>query len=175
MSEGQSDHAGNLSASAPGPGQHDAVNLLEVRLSDAVVESLLSGLAAEYEVRYGPGDEMSTTKEDEFTRPDGVFLIVVEGSATVAGGGIRRCSGDTCEVKRMWTAAAHRRRGHASAVLGALEDVARGLGYSYIRAETGPAQPEAISLYRRCGYAEIPKYGPYDAAFAFEKRLDDGD
>ncbi len=165
---------GNLSASSPGTGQDDAVNLLEVRLGDAAVEPLLTGLAAEYEARYGPGDEMSTTNEVEFTRPDGVFLILVEGSATVAGGGIRRWSADTCEVKRMWTAAAHRRLGHASAVLSALEDVARGLGYSYIRVETGPAQPEAISLYRRSGYTDIPKFGRYEVAFAFEKRLDDG-
>ena len=148
------------------------VTLRKVRLSDPEVRPLLAGLADEYELRYGSGDEMATAKADEFTWPDGAFLIVVEGSETLAGGGIRRCSADTCELKRMWTAPTHRRRGHASAVLAGLEGAARDLGYTFIRAETGPAQPEAISLYRRRGYRDIPNYGPYEGSFAFEKRLD---
>ncbi len=60
-------------------------------------------------------------------------------------------------------------------MLDALERAARELGYTYIPAETGPAQPEAISLYRRRGYGDIPTYGPYEVASAFEKRLDDGE
>ena len=147
------------------------MELRRVRLSDDEARPLLADLAREYEARYGPGDEMASTSPEEFDPPDAAFLILTEDGITIAGGGIRRLSGDTCEVKRMWTAPGHRRRGHASAVLKALEDVARSLGYSRIRAETGPAQPEAVALYRSHGYGDIPCYGPYDAALAFELRL----
>ncbi len=147
------------------------MELRHVRLTDAEVAPLLAALAWEYEWRYGPGDEMAGATVDQFDPPDGSFVVLIDDGVTVAGGGIRRLSVDTCEVKRMWTAPAHRRRGHASAVLKALEDSARNLGYAYIRAETGPAQPEAIGLYRKLGYGHIPAYGPWDTDFAFERSL----
>ncbi len=143
----------------------------QVRLSDAEVAPLLAGLAHEYERRYGPGEEMATAAAEEFDPPSGTFLVLMEDGLTLAGGGIRRLSADTCEIKRVWTASEHRRRGHASAVLQALEEAARHLGYSRIRAETGPAQPEALSLYRQRGFSEIPAYGPYGDETAFERRL----
>ncbi len=92
---------GQSGALLGGVRQHDAVTLLKVRLGDPEVGPLLDGLAAEYELRYGPGEEMSTTNDDEFTPPDGVFLVAVERAETLAGGGIRRWSVDTCEVRRM--------------------------------------------------------------------------
>lgn len=150
---------------------HETVELRPVRLSDRDVECFLVGLAGEYERRYGPGDEMTTAKVEEFQLPNGIFLILVNDGETVAGGGVRRWSPETCEVKRVWTAPHHRRRGYASVVLEGLESAARDLGYAYIRAETGPAQPEAVSLYRGRGYHEIPAYGPYEVATAFEKIL----
>ena len=72
----------------------------------------------------------------------------------------------------MWTAPDQRRQGHASAVLDALEAAARDRGYRRLRLETGPAQPEARSLYERRGYAGIAPYGRYDVATAFELLLD---
>lgn len=59
----------------------------------------------------------------------------------------------------MWTAPSHRRQGHARTVLAVLEDAARDRGYARVRPETGPAQPEAIALYRDLGYQQIPLYG----------------
>jgi GNAT superfamily N-acetyltransferase len=147
------------------------MELRAVRFTDPEVEPLLSSLSADYEARYGADDEMAAATAADFTPPNGTFLVIVRDGETVAGDGIRRMSGEACEVKRMWTAPAHRRRGYASAVLEALEGAARELGYTYIRAETGPAQPEALAFYRRRGYREIPSFGPYEVAFAFEATL----
>jgi GNAT superfamily N-acetyltransferase len=143
-------------------------------MSDSEVEALLTGLAEEYERRYGPGDEMTMAEAADFDPPRGTFIVLIQDDETLAGGGIRPWSADTCEVKRMWTAPGHRRRGYASVVMRALEDAARRLGYRYIRAETGPAQPEALSLYRSVGYREIPPYGRYALATGFERRLTTG-
>jgi ribosomal protein S18 acetylase RimI-like enzyme len=46
-------------------------------------------------------------------------------------------------------------------VLQELEDIARRLGATRIVLETGPRQPEALALYRRAGFAEIPLFGDY--------------
>ena len=142
-----------------------------MHLGDPVTAPLLAGLAREYLQRYGASDEMATTTDAEFDAPGGGFLVMVEGDELLAGGGIRRHSHDTCEVKRMWTAPGHRRRGLAATVLGALEQLARDRGYTRVILETGPAQPEALALYTAAGYSRIPVYGRYPSALAFERRL----
>ena len=144
------------------------MELRHVRFGDPEVAPLLDGLGEEYEVRYGSADELSSVDEREWEPPGGAFLVLIEEGVVVAGGALRRLSVDTCEVKRMWTARDRRRQGYASAVLDALEVVARDRGYSYLRLETGPAQPEARSLYERRGYRQIPPYGSYERATAFE-------
>jgi hypothetical protein len=55
--------------------------------------------------------------------------------------------------------------------LDALEIVAREHGYTWLKLETGPAQPEAQSLYEGRGYRSIPTYGRYEQARAFEYLL----
>jgi GNAT superfamily N-acetyltransferase len=117
---------------------------------------------------------MASVQAHEFEPPDGEFLVLVEKDVVIAGGGIRRLSPDTCEVKRMWTAPDHRGRVYASAVLDELEQEAIKRGYATLRLETGPAQPEARRLYENRGYSRIPAYGRYVQATAFEHSLDNG-
>jgi GNAT superfamily N-acetyltransferase len=141
-----------------------------VRLTDPLAAPVITGLTLEYDERYGEVDEMATVDAEEFDRPAGTFVVLIDGGEVVAGGGLRRIDDDTCEVKRMWTAAGHRRKGHASKALTVLEDDARAAGYSTLLLETGPLQPEAIALYTDRGYHRIPFYGRYPEALAF--RLD---
>ena len=46
-------------------------------------------------------------------------------------------------------------------MLAALEDEARGRGWTTLRLETGPRQPEAIALYTGAGYRPIEAFGVY--------------
>jgi GNAT superfamily N-acetyltransferase len=144
------------------------VELRQVRITDAAVEHLLAALGEEYKRRYGGSHEMTTTQTREFDPPDGAFLVLVDGGRTIAGGGFRRSTAGTCEVKRMWTAPDRRRQGHAATILRALEDRARQRGYTRVRLETGPAQPEALALYTQAGYVRTPVYSRYPSARAFE-------
>jgi GNAT superfamily N-acetyltransferase len=146
------------------------MELRHLRLTDPLVAPLVAGLTREYDLRYGEIDEMATVDADEFDPPSGTFVVLIDGGEVLAGGGLRRVAGDTCEVKRMWTAAGHRRKGYASRVLTGLEDAARAAGYSTLLLETGPLQPEAVALYTGRGYRRIPHYGRYPDALAF--RLD---
>jgi GNAT superfamily N-acetyltransferase len=146
----------------------------KVRLSDAEVEPLLVGLTYEYDNRYGENVEMTRTTETDFDPPSGLFIVLMDGPVTAAGGGFRRYDARTCEVKRMWTSPHHRRRGLAGRVLGALEDAALAAGYSRVVLETGPRQPEAEALYTRRGYSRIDVYGHYPDARAFSLDLPRG-
>ena len=67
-----------------------------------------------------------------------------------------------------------RNKGLASMVLSALENWAKELGYQTCVLETGKKQPEAIALYEKAGYRQIPNYGQYagiENSVCFEKKL----
>ena len=153
------------------------MRIRHVRLDDPAAEAVLAGLADEYDRRYGSTDRaevMADARAEDFAAPGGAFVVLVDdGGRTVAGGGLRALRADAAELKRMWTSPEHRRQGHARSVVRALEAAARDRGYRRVRLETGPAQPEALALYRRVGFAEVEGYGPYEEAVSFERTLSD--
>jgi GNAT superfamily N-acetyltransferase len=108
----------------------------------------------------------------ELRFPGGSYLIGYETGEAVAGGGLRRLGDGVAEIKRMYVRPGARSRGVARALLGALEDAARTLGYGVVRLDTGPRQVHALALYRSVGYEEIPPYNenPF-ACFWGEKAL----
>jgi GNAT superfamily N-acetyltransferase len=153
-----------------------------VRYEDPQAAPLIADLRREYEERYGESDAADDVAAHEFDPPAGIFVLLLDDSAaalalndgrpvTVAGGGIRHYDAVTCEIKRMWTNSDYRRQGHAVTVLAELESIARELGYQRLLLETGPAQPEALALYRRLGFRETGPYGRYPHAYGFERML----
>jgi GNAT superfamily N-acetyltransferase len=72
----------------------------------------------------------------------------------------------------MYVAPDARGRGLGRALLAALEELGRDLGYAVARLDTGARQPGAQRMYERAGYASVPDYNgnPY-AAFWGEKAL----
>jgi GNAT superfamily N-acetyltransferase len=61
----------------------------------------------------------------------------------------------------MYVVPAARGRGVSKVVLAALEDAARERGWTTLRLETGPRQPEAIALYSGAGYRPTGAFGAY--------------
>jgi GNAT superfamily N-acetyltransferase len=108
----------------------------------------------------------------ELRPPGGSYLVAYEREDAVAGGGLRRLADGVAEIKRMYVHPAARSRGVATALLVALEDDARSLGYSLARLDTGPKQVHALALYRSVGYVEVAPYNdnPF-ACFWGEKVL----
>ncbi|WP_333486321.1 GNAT family N-acetyltransferase [Streptomonospora mangrovi] len=89
-------------------------------------------------------------------------------------GALRRIDDTAFEIKRMYVVPQWRGRRIGGLLLHALEEAGRERGATVVRLETGPLQPEAIRLYERCGYREIPQFGPYvgaPASVCFERRL----
>ncbi len=128
---------------------------------DRRLRPLLTDLVVEYGTRYGrdsANTRLTEVPPSDFVEPDGVFLVLVEGEQTVAGGALRRYDDTTAEVKRVWTSHRHRRRGLGRRVMAELEAVAAQLGYRRIHLTTGPRQPEASQLYLTAGYT--PQFDP---------------
>lgn len=65
------------------------------------------------------------------------------------------------ELKRMFVHEDARGHGVASALIERIETDAMIRGIREIVLETGPLHASALSLYRRCGYTEIPNFGQY--------------
>ena len=143
---------------------------------DADVQRLTGQQQAEIRARYGG-------KEEPGMKPSAadvtVVLVARDEDGTPLGCGALRDLGDgVAEVKRMYVLPAARGRGVSKAVLAALEDAARERGWTTLRLETGPRQPEAVGLYTGAGYREIGAFGAYrddpdaeDSLF-FERVLD---
>jgi len=114
----------------------------------------------------------SVTTPDEMVAPDGAFLVGWDGERAVAIGGLRRLEDGICEIKRMYVVPDARSRGNGRALLAALQDTARELGFERARLDGGPAQVHSRVLFETSGYVEIPKYNANHIAVYFaEKRL----
>ncbi|MFI6644024.1 GNAT family N-acetyltransferase [Streptomyces sp. NPDC050504] len=103
------------------------------------------------------------------------FFVAYDAEGTAVGcGGLRGLDGATGEVKRMYVAPDARGTGAAARVLGAIEEWARGRGWTRLRLETGDRQPAAVRFYTRSGYVRIPNFGAYEGcadSLCFERLL----
>lgn len=65
------------------------------------------------------------------------------------------------ELKRMYVHPRGRGNGVAKAMLAVLESKAADRGCRQLKLETGPLQPEALSLYARSGFEPCGRFGDY--------------
>ncbi len=155
----------------------DSAVTVDFRTSDAaaspavdLVEAMWEEIKALYP-RIGDEEGPSATPED-FSPPGGAFVGGWDGDRPVAGGGVKRLDDGAAEIKRMYVAPEARGAGIGRALLAALEDAARDLGYTVVRLDTGRFQGSALRMYQEAGYRPIADYNgnPY-ASFWGEKRL----
>jgi putative acetyltransferase len=98
---------------------------------------------------------------DELKSPNIRFVFVEQGEAVI-GLGALRLDQDFAEIKRMYVVPERRHSGVGQEILTHLEGAAASAGRPRVRLETSVAQPEAIALYERAGYARTEPFPPYD-------------
>lgn len=146
--------------------------LVRTNAANIAFQQLVTALDKELAGRNGASNAFYM----QFNKIDQIKYAVVAyaDDQPVGCGGLKNYSGTVLEIKRMYVPLSLRGKGIASMILKELEAWAKELGFSKCILETGTNLPEAISLYRKSGYHQIPNYGQYanDAkSVCFEKEL----
>ncbi len=157
------------------------VQFVPVGQDDPLAEPLLAELALEYSGRYGGTAErvmewLRAQPAADFAPPDGGLFVGLLDGQPVTGGAFQRYDDDTAELKRIWTASDHRKRGYAKVLLAELEAEIARRGYRRVYLTTGHRQPEAEALYASAGYIRLAEPLPAEGddmvfPIAFEKAL----
>ena len=126
---------------------------------DPVVQQLTTAQQEEVRIRYdGKGEPELPPSADDVA----VVLVARDDDGRPIGcGALRALEPGAAEVKRMYVVPAARGRGVSRLVLAGLEAEALARGWTTLRLETGPRQPEAIGLYTAAGYAPVGAFGHY--------------
>lgn len=127
---------------------------------DPAVQRMVTDVQAMYVERYG-GPDAAAVDAAEFAPPAGRFFVGLLDGVPVAMGGWRVLPDGRAEIKRMYVAAAARRRGLARQLLAELERTIAAAGIEQVVLNTGPEQPEAIAMYEQAGYRRIDGFGHY--------------
>ncbi|GGB87361.1 GNAT family N-acetyltransferase [Dyadobacter sediminis] len=101
-------------------------------------------------------------------------VLAYENEKPVGCGAIKVFEDEAMEVKRMYVSPECRNKGIAGKILSELESWAGEMSFKRCVLETGKRQPDAIALYKKCGYRQIPNYGQYinvENSICFEKLL----
>jgi DNA-binding MarR family transcriptional regulator/GNAT superfamily N-acetyltransferase len=147
-----------------------ACTVTAVEPAAAPARECLRRYAAELGERFPEGYDPGT-----LTAPadvDGTMLVAREDGRPVGCGLWTRLGPAAAELRHLWIAPQARGLGLGRRLLTALETDAAARGISTMRLGTHRVLTEAITLYRRAGYVEIPSYSssPYNQ-LAFEKSL----
>jgi GNAT superfamily N-acetyltransferase len=137
-----------------------SVRLRAVAYDDAVAQYLVERVQEEYVVRYG-GRDGAAVEPADFLPPRGTFLVAEVDGVPAACGAWRMHDDGVVEIKRVYVEPAFRRRGLAQLIMSALEESAARAGHRAVLLNTGLRQPEALALYARLGYRDVPGYGIY--------------
>ncbi|MET8409261.1 helix-turn-helix domain-containing GNAT family N-acetyltransferase [Streptomyces sp. NPDC005195] len=133
----------------------------------------LARYAADIDERFPEGfDPAALVRPAEVSGDSGAFLVAYEEGRPVGCGALRLLEPGVGEIRHVWVRPEARRLGLARRILVGLEQEAAGRGCAVVRLDTHEVLTEAQSMYRACGYEEIPRYDDnVYAAHWFEKRL----
>ena len=153
------------------------IHMITITLSDpesAKARAALAQYYTELADAFAGGFDVTQSRDpdaDALRPPKGGFFLALHmdrpvGCVALKGGGMFG------EIKRLWVCPAVRGQGLARRLMEAAEAHAREMGVNCLRLDTNRALPDAISMYRRWGWAEIDRFNddPYAHVF-FEKQL----
>lgn len=108
-----------------------------------------------------PLDEYVVTTMKSLSSVDpreGVFYLLMTGSAAIAMGGLRRLPDGAAEIVRIYTRPAFRGLGYGKDMMDHLIGRACELGYATVRLDTAQFMHSAQRIYRSLGFTDCPAY-----------------
>jgi DNA-binding MarR family transcriptional regulator/GNAT superfamily N-acetyltransferase len=152
-----------LAAGPPGPsGPHPEVSFETADPTSKEARDCLARYYAELDERFEGGFDVALaqpTDAEDLVPPRGLMLLARRDGQAI-GCGVLKITGDgVADIKRMWLAPEGRGSGVGRRMLAELERRARDdFGLQRVRLETNRALAEALALYRRAGYTEVPPF-----------------
>ena len=148
---------------------------IEVKRTNSESEDFRT-LVLDLEKHLTNADEKEHDKCKQFNTLDDIkhVIVVYVDKKAVGCGAIRKYDHDTIEIKRMFVSENARKKGIGSEILKELEIWAKELGFEKSILETGHMLPEAVRLYKKHNYTQIPNYGQYkemEKSICFAKKL----
>ena len=110
----------------------------------------------------------------DYASPDGRLLLAEYDGQLAGCGALHKLEPDTCEMKRLYLRARFRGKGLGRALAETIIAEARAIGYRRMRLDTvEPVMKDAVAMYRRLGFKEIPPYraNPIEGALYMELKL----
>ena len=150
-----------------------SITILPERPDSEDAATLITELDA-YLVPLSPAESRHGYPVEKLIREGVAFFIVRQNGVPAGCGGVQLVGTEYGELKRMYVRPQFRGLGLAKLLLEHLAEYARGFGVTILRLETGIAQSEAIGLYERAGFHQIPPFGQYrpdPLSRFYEKRI----
>ena len=128
-------------------------------LFDEYTRTLVRGAPAfrAYLDQQGYDDEV-IHPERKYGLPHGRLYLARVGGKPAACVALRRIDERRCEMKRLYVRPAYRERGLGGQLIQRIIDDAREIGYACLLLDTLPFLTDAIGMYRRRGFVDIPSY-----------------
>lgn len=111
---------------------------------------------------------------EQYGRPDGLVVLAYAGPDKLCGCfAIRKLEQEVCELKRMFLRKEYRGQGYGRKLLDSALQQGRELGYQKMRLDTLPEMQQAIALYLKMGFYDIPayRYNPVPGTRYLEAKL----
>lgn len=111
--------------------------------------------------------------DEQYNEPVGALLLASDGEVSVGCSGVRKLDEQTAELKRMYVKKEYRGYQVGLNLLERSIDLAKKLGYKFIRLDTLENMTKAQQLYRSFGFYDIPSYrfNPLPGTIYMEKEL----
>lgn len=119
-------------------------------------------------------DEEVKSLPGAYAVPAGRLLLAHYDQQAAGCVALRKLETSVCEMKRLYVRPTHRGKGLGRILVERVIAEARGIGYQRMRLDTiASSMPDAIELYRKMGFREIPPYraNPIEGALYMELLL----
>jgi GNAT superfamily N-acetyltransferase len=103
-------------------------------------------------------EEELASLPDKYAPPRGTLLLATHEGSSAGCVALREIDAHTCEMKRLFVYAHLRGKGVGKALVQALIERARAIGYQSMRLNTNVGQDEAKALYQSVGFRVIEPY-----------------
>ncbi len=135
------------------------MRITDIDPSDA--QHLTSDAQALFQSLY-PEESNHLVHDDDLRADSALFLGAYLGNKVVGCVGLVAGHHErAAEIKRFFVEEGYRTGGIGSALMDALEEIAKVRGIRLMQLETGISQPEAVRLFEKLGYTIVPAFGDY--------------